>query len=87
MGGAGTAPREQKELRKTKRGRLGWKQGQGELLGHAGTGLGVRAPEGPSRPEEKDGGQRTSSKRISLCMCSLNAHGTGRQSIWALHNN
>lgn len=55
MGGAGTAPREQKELRKTKRGRLGWKQGQGELLGHAGTGLGVRAPEGPSRPEEKDG--------------------------------
>lgn len=55
MGGAGTAPREQKELRKTKRGRLGWKQGQGELLGHAGTGLGVRALRAPAGLRRRTG--------------------------------
>lgn len=33
------------------------------------------------------GGSRDVFKCISLYICSLNAYGTGGQSIWALHNN
>lgn len=33
------------------------------------------------------GGSRDVFKCSSLYICSLNAYGTGRQSIWALHNN
>lgn len=33
------------------------------------------------------GGSGDVFKCISLYICSLNAYGTGRQSIWALHNN